>query len=200
MVVESLSVQTPTNKMPDRTFRNSLFAATVTAVGATGVVTAGWCVFEFDRALFFYAQTLILSLTLTVYRLSIWFHRPPTRVTYQRAWTVLTTSQNRLALAGHLVSRAAGYFVLNRFVWKRGPDRWAAHWPIMIGCLMALAIVMPLIFGWVWFETPSDDLRSYKVMNFGVHMTTIPMDIPCIIPGGIISIRCSYDRHSHCWV
>ena len=46
----------------------------------------------------------------------------------------------------------------------------------MLGCVMALAIVVPLVFGWVWFETPADDLHSYKVMNFGIHLTTIPVD------------------------
>ena len=41
---------------------------------------------------------------------------------------------------------------------------------------MALSIVVPLIFGWVWFETPADDMHSYEVMVFGKHVRTIPVD------------------------
>ena len=160
----------------DNTLRNSIVAATATAFLATLFVVLGWQLFEFDRALFVYAQALILSLTLTVYRMTVWIHRPPTRVLYGRAVTMLRSSKSFVSLLQHLGKRVFGYFALNQFVWKRGVNRWAAHWPIMIGCLMALGIVVPLIFGWVWFETPADDLHSYKVMLFGNHLRTIPVD------------------------
>lgn len=162
--------------MSDNTFRNSLLAAGITAAVATILAVTGWWCFEFDRALFTYAQALILSLTLTAYRFSVWVHRPPTKIVYQQAWQMVKSTTDRFGMMKHLLSRTVSYFTLNRFVWKRGVNRWAAHWPIMIGCVMALAIVVPLIFGWVWFETPADDFGSYKVMNFGVHLTTIPVD------------------------
>lgn len=162
--------------MPDNTLRNSLLAAGTTAAVATVLAVAGWWSFEFDRALFTYAQALILSLTLTAYRFSVWAHRPPTKIVYQRAWQMIRSTNDRPGLAKHLLSRTISYFTLNRFVWKRGLNRWSAHWPIMLGCVMAFAIVVPLIFGWVWFETPADDFGSYKVMNFGIHLTTIRVD------------------------
>lgn len=162
--------------MPDRTFKHALLAASTTAVATTLLAVVGWTLFEFDRALFVYAMALILSSTLTIYRFTIWVHRPPTLSLYQRAWTMFRNSPNRLVLAKSLLVRGFSYFALNKFVWKRGLNRWGAHWPIMIGCVMAMAIVVPLIFGWVWFETPGDDLNSYKVMNFGVHLATIPVD------------------------
>ena len=162
--------------MSDPTFRNSMFAAGITAVAATLLAVVGWRFFEFDRALFVYAQALILSLALTVYRFAVWVHRPPTRVLYRRAFSMLKSPQSRWALKKHLASRVFNYFALNHFVWQRGLNRWSAHWPIMIGCGMALAIVVPLIFGWVWFETPADDLTSYEVMLFGVHVRTISVD------------------------
>lgn len=162
--------------MPDNTLRNSLLAAGMTAAFATVLAVAGWQCFEFDRALFTYAQALILSLTLTAYRFSVWTHRPPTRIVYQNAWQMIRSTDDRFGLAKHLLSRTLSYFTWNRFVWKRGLNRWGAHWPIMLGCAMALAIVVPLIFGWVWFETPPNDFGSYKVMNFGIHLTTIPVD------------------------
>ena len=160
----------------DHTFRNAIIVALLTAVVATVVAVVGWNVFEFDRALFVYAQSLIVSLALTAYRFTIWLHRPPTLVLYQRAITMLRNPKNVLALGKHLCARIVGYFALNKFVWKRGLNRWAAHWPIMVGCVMAFAIVIPLIFGWVWFETPADDFHSYEVMLFGQHIRTIPID------------------------
>lgn len=162
--------------MADTTFKHASIAAGATAVLASFSAIAGWTLFEFDRALFVYAMALVLSLTLTVYRFAIWVHRPPTRVVFRRAWTMATGSENRFALCKHLVLRVASYFALNRFVWKRGITRWGAHWPIMIGCVMAFAVVVPLVFGWVWFESPTDDFQSYKVMSFGIHLRTIPVD------------------------
>ena len=161
---------------PDNTIRNAIVAATLTGFLATFIVLLGWQLFEFDRALFVYAQALILSATLTAYRMAIWIHRPPTLVIYERALSMLRSPRNLVALVTHLGTRITSYFALNQFVWKRGLNRWAAHWPIMIGCLMALGIVVPLILGWVWFETPADDLHSYKVMLFGNHLRTIPVN------------------------
>lgn len=160
----------------DVTFVRSASLAAATAIASTFVVVAGWKLFEFDRALFIYAQALVLALSLTVYRISVWAHRPPTRLLYQRAIRMLCRSANRFRLLAHVSGRVFDYFALNRFVFRRGLNRWGAHWPIMVGCMMALAIVVPLIFGWVWFETPPDDLHSYKVMLFGNHVRTIPVD------------------------
>jgi len=160
----------------DRTFRNAIGAGVATAIVATLFVFIGWRLFEFDPALFIYAQALILSLALTVYRLTIWSHRPPTLVLYQQAFGMLKNPKSMIDLAKHLIGRTLGYFALNKFVWKRGLNRWGAHWPIMIGCVMAFAIVIPLIFGWVWFETPAEDLHSYKIMLFGNHLRTVPVD------------------------
>lgn len=160
----------------DPTFRNASIAAAVAGTLASLLAVVGWNLFEFDRALVLYAVALIASLTLTVYRMAIWMHRPPTMLVYRQAVRMLRRSDNRVALVRHLLTRVFGYFALNRFVWQRGLQRWLAHWPIMVGCLMALAIVVPLIFGWVWFETPADDLHTYQVMLFGQHVRTIPVD------------------------
>lgn len=168
--------------MTDHTLRNSLLAAAAAVLLMTVFAVLGWRYFEFDRALFTYAQVLIISSGLTVYRLAIWLHRPPTKLLFRRALQMMKSSNDRLTLGKHLLSRTAGYFALNRFVWKRGATRWSVHWPIMAGFATAMAIVVPLIFGWVWFETPEGDFRSYKLMNFGVHLTTISLDgVPAFI-------------------
>ena len=160
----------------DRSQFRAITAALVTAVCAAGLTLLGWRSFEFDRALLGYAIALVMSLALTVYRFTIWFHRPPTMVLFQQACSMGVARSGAVSRWTNVLRRAAGYFALNRFVWKRGINRWAAHWPIMLGCVMAMAIVVPLIMGWVWFETPQGDLHSYEVHLFGLHVRTIPVD------------------------
>lgn len=162
--------------MSDPAFQRATLAAAVTAAVAGGIALSGWWLFEFDRALFVYAEALILSCALTVYRMVVWMHRPSTATVYRQALHAVRHSTRRLQLAAHLLRRFTDYFALNRFVLRRGWNRWAAHWPIMVGCVMALATVLPLVFGWVWFETPADDLTVYRVMNFGIPVATIPID------------------------
>lgn len=162
--------------MPDRTLRNSIIASVTTGLVATLLILAGWSSFEFDPALFLYAEVLILALVLTIYRFTIWLHRPPTLALFCNAFAMAKASERKSSLILHLCKRASGYFALNRFVFKRGTLRWSAHFPIMVGCVMAMAIVVPLICGWVWFETPANDLSQYHVMVFGQHVRTMPID------------------------
>lgn len=195
--------------MSDHSFQRASLAGVAAAVLSGSVVLTGWVLLEFDRALFVYAQALVLSLALTVYRMVIWIHRPSTATVYRQAATAVWNSPKKSRLAAHLLRRSLDYFAANRFVARRGWNRWAAHWPVMIGCLMALATVVPLVFGWVWFETPPDDLTSYRVMNFGVHVATIPIDgviafvafhalvwaaIPVVIGCGVAVLRRWRDR------
>ena len=177
----------------DLVFRNALVASLTTVLTAALLAAVGWWLLEFDRALFPYAMALIASLGLTVYRFTIWTHRPPTNILFVRAFSMLRHPRNAFALAKHLTVRVLSYFVLNLFVWRRGQPsrgkatsptqavrgsltRWGAHWPIMIGCLMAMAVVVPLIFGWVWFESPTDDFLAYHVIAFGIPVRTIPVN------------------------
>jgi hypothetical protein len=59
-------------------------------------------------------------------------------------------------------------FAGNRFIFRRGALRGAAHWLIMWGCLLAAAITFPLVWGWVHFETVPGDLESYRAFLFGL--------------------------------
>ena len=151
--------------------RAHLFAFSVALVFSAVLIT-GWSIFEFDHILTTYAFATVVGTYGLVHRLVIWGHRPPTAVIFSKAASDITKPANVI----HLLKRGFGYFVLNRFVMKRGMNRWGAHWPIMVGCVMAAAIAFPLVFGWVWFETPEDDFGVYKLHAFGIHLRTIPWD------------------------
>ena len=69
----------------DHSFRNAIVSATLVGVFATAFTLFGWSQWEFDPALLVYAMAMIAALTLTVYRFSIWLHRPPTQMLYRRA-------------------------------------------------------------------------------------------------------------------
>ena len=144
-------------KAADNSLRNSILVGLVTFVIAGLCVLAGWSIFEFDPALIVYAVGSILALSFTAFRITAWVHRPPTLVLFRESLKSATNTKTLPATAFHLAKRKLTYFAANLFIAKRSLLRWGAHWPIMIGCVMAAAIVFPLIFGWVWFETPSHD-------------------------------------------
>ena len=50
-------------------------------------------------------------------------------------------------------------FAANRFIFRRGALRGAAHWLIMWGCILAAAITFPLVWGWIEFRTVSESIR-----------------------------------------
>jgi hypothetical protein len=55
----------------------------------------------------------------------------------------------------------------NRFIFARGGLRGLAHLLIMWGCLIAVAITFPLVFGWLHFESDGGDLERYRAYVFG---------------------------------
>jgi hypothetical protein len=131
---------------------------------------------EFDAALVAYTfATLFAAFGITC-RFVTWLQRPPTALYWQRGAQLLfrpgRLGRNLLRGLGRLLAD----FALNRFIWRRGQLRWAAHWLIMWGCLLAVAITFPLVFGWVDFRTVPGDLGTYQVHVFGIPTQTFPVD------------------------
>ena len=58
-------------------------------------------------------------------------------------------------------------FGLNLFIFQRGKLRWAAHMLLMWGCIIAIAITFPLVFGWIHFETLPNNFDWYRAYIFG---------------------------------
>ena len=48
--------------------------------------------------------------------------------------------------------------------------RWAAHWLIAWGCILAAAVTFPLSFGWVHFKSAPDNQEIYQAFVFGQHV------------------------------
>jgi hypothetical protein len=131
---------------------------------------------DFDAALVPYAGASVFSAFGLGYRYSMWLTKPPTRLFWRRGWRLFFTP-SRVA---HNVARLAALFAVNivaqRFIEKRSPLRWAAHWCIFWGCIIAAAVTFPLSFGWIHFETAGASLKRYQAFVFGLHVFTFDLD------------------------
>ena len=122
---------------------------------------------HFDAALVGYTFATLFAVFAITYRYSMWLQRPPTAVYWRRGWSVFFSKDRLGANLAAWPKRVIGTFALNNFIFRRSRPRWAAHWLIMWGCLLAAAITFPLVFGWIHFQTPPDDFERYRVYVFG---------------------------------
>ena len=133
---------------------------------------------DFDAALVPYAGASVFSAFGLGYRYSMWLTKPPTRLFWQRGWR-LFFAPSRVA---HNLSRLVALFAVNivaqRFIEKRSPLRWAAHWFIFWGCILAAAVTFPLSFGWIHFETAGAAQERYQAFVFGLRVFTFDLAGP----------------------
>src|SRR5215204_2361048 len=153
--------------------------ATLAAIGAAALVTTlivlgSQGLQHFDWALLPYALATIFSAAAVAYRCTAWFQRPPTKQYWRQSW--------RSYRAGRILPHSAyvGQFAVNnfaaqRFIAQRGRLRWVAHLCLSWGSMMAFAITFPLVFGWIHFETPVNDLSTYHVMFLGMKVQEFPV-------------------------
>jgi hypothetical protein len=131
---------------------------------------------DFDAALVPYAGASVFSAFGLGYRYSMWLTKPPTRLYWWRGWRLFFTPSRIFRNLWHL----AGLFVVNivaqRFIEKRSPLRWAAHWCIFWGCILAAAVTFPLSFGWIHFETAGAAQHTYQAFVFGVRAFAFDLD------------------------
>jgi hypothetical protein len=122
---------------------------------------------HFDAALVGYTFAVLFATFAITYRYAMWLQRPPTALYWRRGWQVFFRRKYLARNIATWLKRITGEFALNRFIFKRNRLRWGAHWLIMWGCLLAMAITFPLVFGWIHFETLPGNLTSYRAYIFG---------------------------------
>jgi hypothetical protein len=146
----------------------------VTAILAVLIVVGSRTLDHFDAALVGYTFATLFAAFGITYRYSMWLHRPPTRVYWKRGWQVLVTPRLVRHNVAEIARRGALHFAANSFIFRRGALRGVAHWLIMWGCLLAVAITFPLVWGWIHFETVPGDLHMYRAFVFGFPATQFP--------------------------
>lgn len=131
---------------------------------------------HFDAALVGYTFATLFATFGITYRYAMWLRRPPTRMYWKRGWSVFLTPRY---IATNLVEGLRQFFLAfaaNRFIFRRGRMRGAAHWLIMWGCVLAAAITFPLVWGWIHFETVPGRLDLYQTYVFGFPLHVFPVE------------------------
>jgi hypothetical protein len=122
---------------------------------------------HFDAALAAYTAAILFAAFGLTYRYAMWLQRPPTAMFWRRGWEVFVRRGHRGRNVADWVRHVASDLAANRFIFARGRLRGLAHLLIMWGCLIAVAITFPLVFGWLHFETVPGDLERYRAFVFG---------------------------------
>ncbi len=154
----------------------ALSALLVTAALAVLIVVGSRDLAHFDAALVGYTFATLFAAFGIAYRYAMWLQRPPTAMYWKRGWQLFFRPR---FLGRNLVEFGRRFiwgFLLNRFIWNRGRERWLAHWLIMWGCLLAAAVTFPLVFGWVHFETVPDKIDWYRAHVFGFPTASFPVE------------------------
>jgi hypothetical protein len=131
---------------------------------------------HFDAALVGYTFATLFAAFGIVYRYAMWLQRPPTWLYWRRGWQVFA---NPAFLGGNVLEFLRRFFLefaANRFIFRRGRLRGAAHWLIMWGCLIAAAITFPLVWGWIHFRTVPGRLDLYRTYVFGFPVQDFPVE------------------------
>lgn len=129
---------------------------------------------HFDAALVAYTFSILFATFGLTYRYSMWLSRPPTALYWQRGWQAFFRRGFRLRNARFWLSRMSLDVLANRFILRRDRLRGVTHLLIMWGCLLAVAITFPLVFGWLYFRPVPGNLALYEAVIFGFSAFRFP--------------------------
>jgi hypothetical protein len=131
---------------------------------------------HFDAALVAYTFSVLFATFGLTYRYSMWLSRPPTALYWRRGWQAFFRRGWRFHNLRFWVSRFSLDILMNRFIVKRDRLRGLTHLLIMWGCLLAVAITFPLVFGWLHFRPVPGNLALYEAVVFGFAAFRFPHD------------------------
>jgi NNP family nitrate/nitrite transporter-like MFS transporter len=140
-----------------------------TALLVAAIVVGSRNLQNFDPALVIYTFAAVFATWGVVYHYNVWIEKPPTRVYWDRGWE-LFRRRGVLRSLGRVASLAISNLAAQRFIAHRSRLRWWMHQCLFWGCLLAVAITFPLVFGWIHFRTLPDDQLTYVTYLFGFPM------------------------------
>jgi len=163
-------------KPSDESVRAAAWGAGTTALLAVLIVVGSRNFAHFDAALVAYTFAVLFAAFGLTYRYAMWLQRPPTNLYWRRGWQAFTRRGSRGRNLGLWLHRLVSDFAANRFIFRRDRLRGLTHLLIMWGCLLAVAITFPLVFGWLYFRPVPSDLSLYEVVVFGFPTVRFPHD------------------------
>jgi NNP family nitrate/nitrite transporter-like MFS transporter len=167
---ESLDLSLPAElrRTTDR-LRAGAWATLWTALLIAAIVVGSRNLENFDPALVIYTFAVVFATWGVVYHYNVWIEKPPTAVYWNRGWE-LVRRRGVLPSLGRVTSLAITNLAAQRFIAHRSRLRWWMHQCLFWGCLLAVAITFPLVFGWIHFRTLPDDQLTYVTYLFGFPM------------------------------
>jgi len=165
---------------PDRqgVTRATLGGALVAGLVVIGILLGSRGLKDFDTALVPYAGATVFAAFGLAYRYLMWLQRPPTRLYWFRGWQIFLRPSQLPANLVLLARRLFANFAVQSFIFRRGALRWAAHWLIFWGCVLAALVTFPLSFGWIRFETLRDSQEIYQAFVFGLPVFRFRLGSP----------------------
>ena len=131
---------------------------------------------HFDAALVAYTAAVLFATFGLTYRYAMWLQRPPTALYWKRGWQTFFKRQHRFRNLRTWISHIFNDILINRFILARDKLRGVTHLLLMWGCIIAIAITFPLVFGWLHFQSIPEDLSLYQAYVFGFPAFTFPVD------------------------
>ena len=129
---------------------------------------------HFDPALIAYTSAVVFATFGVTYRYSIWLQKPPTELYWRRGWQLFLRPSRLPANLLHLGMLFFKSMVLQTFIDRRSHSRWAAHFLMSWGCIAAVGVTFPLVFGWIHFEADPLDPAAYQAFVFGIKTGSFP--------------------------
>ena len=129
---------------------------------------------HFDAALVAYTASILFATFGLTYRYTMWLQRPPKALYWKRGWQVFL---KRKYLRKNIINgfrHVTEDMALNRFIFERSRMRGLTHFLIMWGCIIAISITFPLVFGWLHFESVPGEIDMYQAHVFGFPTFTFP--------------------------
>jgi len=163
-----ISLSAELRRTADR-IRAGAWATLWTALLVAAIAVGSRNLQNFDPALVIYTFAVIFATWGVVYHYNVWLEKPPTRVYWDRGWE-LYRRRGVIRGLGRGASVAFTHLVAQRFIAHRSRQRWWMHQLLFWGCLLAVAITFPLVFGWIHFRTLPDDQLTYVTFLFGFPM------------------------------
>jgi NNP family nitrate/nitrite transporter-like MFS transporter len=154
--------------------RAGAWATMATGLLAAAIVVGSRNLQHFDPALVIYTFAVVFATWGIVYHYAVWLNKPPTRRFFERTFELLRRAGP--ARGAGIVGGAIGtHIVAQTFIARRSRLRWWMHQLLFWGCLSAVAITFPLVFGWVHFQSAPNDQMTYVTYVFGFPTGSFPI-------------------------
>jgi MFS transporter, NNP family, nitrate/nitrite transporter len=154
--------------------RAGTWASMATALLVAAIVVGSRNLENFDPALVIYTFAVIFATWGIVYHYAVWLNKPPTRRFFDRTFQLFGTLGPARAL-GLIAKTGVTHIAGQTFIRRRSKTSWWMHQFLFWGCLTAVAITFPLVFGWIHFTTDRNDQMVYVMHLFGFPVSSFPI-------------------------